>query len=917
MLTSAPQLGDRMLQEVDEDVALGSISDPHLLNPYRASFASTTSAQSNRDSYISNIEHFQTARTTNLPFRFSSASESDGTGSIAHSPTPANGLRRALNRHSLDCELGDLSRLSLDLSAPGHGTPSRRTSIDSHPSSPVSEMGRMANESVISELPSMSIARKSAALMATTSNAFVKQSTQSSLFSLSSVNSSPCPRPPRRKLLMLTGNRLPRAPPQAPVFAAAQRGKLAEIASPHSHGVAKLRPSMSPQQGRVRKLKDTWEAKLSPNKEQERSVTASASPRYVRPLPNGLESTADIARPQRLSSLSLTGAMSEFSKGAVQSRKTDFDETVQPDTPPPSSPSASEFSFVSNSQGSFENNRGGHLQGRLASFGRRRTKGHKRESSQLSRHSILAEAIQEEVTATLQLEPIQQQSPTAKEPVNEKEQEYSDYTQACEFLDSYLEDISPVASPPPKSVSPLVIRKTRSQSSLASERSLHLGLDAFQTKSQQFAKSKNSKKSTLQKPAEVVEIRREPVVIVGEDESHWQELEAHSQLKWTRFCHEAILELHKSRVKWPDTDVSLDIFESPLTSSNSSLGSSIYASPLIQAFSTPGSGFTPDLTSPEHKSAIVGFLLDSQARYRSELERFDTSLDVPDTPELSPDRSDMQVLQGHGTSEMRLPSPKYIKRLSYKPPQPKRTSYQPKSLMLVQKHLSNSSLGLLNSTSPAVKVEEKDVPSAAAPPPTAPLQEKVNQSALPKSTKGYRPRAGPSSPKKKTVVEIVKRAEPIVRPLTPGKRIRAVAKNRTMQVYADEVLAVGGDAEQEAGRQTINSFLPGRKMSQRRNDAFAAARRKLEGLGYANEQTDRSSGTSSTDEKELHKTGLSRFEARPSSILPPIAKTMGTVLEAGGSVEGDDTRSSGLFGVKTRPRPPTRRTASGLVRGMR
>lgn len=295
-----------MLQEVDEDVALDPIADPNLLSAHRASYASTTSAHSNRESYLSSIAHFQTARTTNLPFRFSSASESDGTGSIAHSPTPANGLRRILNRHSLECELGDLSRRSLDMSAPGHGTPSPRNSFETNPSSPISEMGRMANSSIVSDLPSLSIAKNAAAHMVNASQAFVKQSTQSSLFSLSSVNSSPCPRPPRRKLLMLTGNRLPRPPPAAPVFANDKAGNQA-IVIPQS----RIRPSMSPQQGRVQRLKDTWEAKLSPDKAQERSFESTSSPRYVRPLPNGLETRAEIPRPRPLSSLSLTGAISK------------------------------------------------------------------------------------------------------------------------------------------------------------------------------------------------------------------------------------------------------------------------------------------------------------------------------------------------------------------------------------------------------------------------------------------------------------------------------------------------------------------------------------------------------------------------------------------------------------------------------
>lgn len=300
-----------MLQEVDEDVVLDPISDPHLLNAQRASFASSvlSSVPSKRDSSGS-IGLFQTARTSNLPYRFSSTSESDGTGSIAHSPTPANGLRRVLNRHSMECDVGDQSRRSLEFSLDSHGSPIRRTYFDSQPSSPVSELGRAANETIVSNLPSLSIVRKSTALMAATSNAIVKQSTQSSLFSLSSVNSSPCPRPPRRKLLMLTGNRLPRPPPAEPVFAApAQTASVPLV----RQTLAKLRPSMSPQQGRVRRLKDSWEAKISPKKNTESPLASSASPRFVRPIPETLDGKAQIPRPQPLSNLSTNGTMSKLS----------------------------------------------------------------------------------------------------------------------------------------------------------------------------------------------------------------------------------------------------------------------------------------------------------------------------------------------------------------------------------------------------------------------------------------------------------------------------------------------------------------------------------------------------------------------------------------------------------------------------
>lgn len=491
--------------------------------------------------------------------------------------------------------------------------------------------------------------------------------------------------------------------------------------------------------------------------------------------------------------------------------------------------------------------------------------------------------------------------------VQADQQEYSDYTNAYEVLDSYLED-SPVKlrSPVPKAVSPLVIRKSRSQASIASERSLHLGLDAFQTKSQQFVKPK---KSFARVPVQEVEIKRDPVIIVGEDESHWEALEAHSQLKWTRFCHEAIVELQNSRTLFPDTDGSLDIYESPFAGSNNSMSSSNYASPLIEAFSTPGSGCAPDLTSPDHQSAIIGFLLDSQARYRSEIEN--DSLDMPATSELSPDRSEGMVLEAHGTSEITLPSPMHIKRLSYRPNQTKRTSYQPKSLMLVQKHLSSTPAALPNPKKEVAQQEEPVQPAVRNV-----LQPKLNASALPKSTKGYKPRAAPASPKKGPV-EAVRKAEPIVRPLTPGKRIRAIAKNRNVRVFADEVLVEGNSVRGQVPVRQANSFLPNRKLSQRRNNAFTAARRKLEGVGSPGEQSDRSSGASSTDETEIYKTGLENFNSRPSSRTgAPVLIAKGTVLEAGGSAM-EDARSAGALGLKSRPRPPTRRTASGLVRNMR
>ena len=257
-----------MLEEVDEDVDLDPVASAPGTD-HRASSLSATTA-SNRSSL--SVPRFQTARTSRSSF----ASASTGTGesfdgmSFVGSPTPADKLRGAqisssggllINRHSMDVNVGNSTRVSLDLESTG------RPSIDSETSE------RQSFDS-IRPLP----ASKS---MATTTIAqgrygpLVKLSTASSLFSLSSVNSSPCPRPAagfaggKKKLLMLTGNRLPRGPMiSAPVFKKQQQA---------GHTVP-AQEAGSPVQGRVKELKTTWEERLSPKKDDSASCKCCRLP---------------------------------------------------------------------------------------------------------------------------------------------------------------------------------------------------------------------------------------------------------------------------------------------------------------------------------------------------------------------------------------------------------------------------------------------------------------------------------------------------------------------------------------------------------------------------------------------------------------------------------------------------------------
>ena len=281
---------------------------------------------------------------------------------------------------------------------------------------------------------------------------------------------------------------------------------------------------------------------------------------------------------------------------------------------------------------------------------------------------------------------------------------------------------------------------------------------------------------------------------------------------------------------------------------------------------TPG---TPLLTSP-YGSAIVELILDSQSKYRSEAAHPDSpdnscdSLDVPSTPELSPDLARETYIVKR-SSDITPPSPT---------PQPRapsaRPAYQPRPLMLVEKHLSVSEIPLSAIRASLAPIARAPSPAAAplAAAPLAIVTNTVAAAAAPpvaKSTKGWKPRVAGAPTAQPHL-------QPSVKSLTPGKRVRAAANKRTIAVYTDDATsslanAITAPASIPAGRGRAqdgktNSFLGARKLSTRRRDAFTAARRKLEGVGQPDEQTDRSSGTSSgTEECE---NGL--LEARGSAV---------------------------------------------------
>lgn len=124
-----------------------------------------------------------------------------------------------------------------------------------------------------------------------------------------------------------------------------------------------------------------------------------------------------------------------------------------------------------------------------------RKKGHRRQTSALSRCSILAEPIDEEPTATYFDKVAEAQENTIHAEQSAREEQTL------------------------KSFSPLVIRKR-------SNASLSLGLDAFQ----------NSKQS-IKEP--------EPVIEIIEDDRDWQEIEEGQKIRWAHFCQDAVAELQK------------------------------------------------------------------------------------------------------------------------------------------------------------------------------------------------------------------------------------------------------------------------------------------------------------------------------------------------------------------------------------
>lgn len=210
------QIGERMLDEIDEDVALDPISNRGMRRSLYSSISS---------SHRLSVPHSM-PRTARSSLSTVGSTFSDGMSLFA-SPTPVNRIAGlSIARHSIEPQPGDSARPSFD------SDDGRRPSIDSIPQMP----------SVRPEFVAQLEERR---LLAQ------KQSTASTAFTYESVNSSPCPRPPRRKLLMLTGNKLPRAPLRQPLF---------KVFGSNSNSAD------SPEHGRVKNLKAAFEARSSPDK---------------------------------------------------------------------------------------------------------------------------------------------------------------------------------------------------------------------------------------------------------------------------------------------------------------------------------------------------------------------------------------------------------------------------------------------------------------------------------------------------------------------------------------------------------------------------------------------------------------------------------------------------------------------------
>lgn len=524
LLTFA-KVGDRMLEEVDENVVLAPMSRPDLRSH-------TFDSDSGMSEDVSNRNSLDTLRTAES-YPHTESSESDGMSYIG-SPTPGHALPAgmiSLNRHSIECDRGTSTRPSFDDS---DGNPSARPSFDSdRPALPgVRGHGSLAVYQHPQYLHSAA-----------------KQSTRSSLFSLSSVNSSPCPRPPggRRKLLMLTGNRLPRPPLAAPKF----------TKPPQSHQARPL-SSESPPIGRVRELKDSWEAKCSPKKDETihcrwlargviynsldecahlsilRPPASGSSPRFVRPLPTTLAGKVDIPRPQLLATLSLKHGSPGKCRclcAELLSLLIAFHPVVNlavpPDTPPPSSPSASERSMSISQRSSLDGSGGrtSTLFTRMQHTGRR-PKSHRRHSSQFSRSSIIAEPIQEESTGNLTA--VLNAAASKVLPAIPVEGSESDTS---------LSPSSNLQAQQAKAFSPLVIRKK------AQAARISMGMDSFQLAQQKKTEEEMEKEKH---PAEgSVQAENDRQITVIQEDRDWEDVLQNQTMKWARFCQEAVSEIQK------------------------------------------------------------------------------------------------------------------------------------------------------------------------------------------------------------------------------------------------------------------------------------------------------------------------------------------------------------------------------------
>lgn len=170
------------------------------------------------------------------------------------------------------------------------------------------------------------------------------------------------------------------------------------------------------------------------------------------------------------------------------------------------------------------------VQSRLSYFGRRKG-GHRRQTSALSRSSILAEPIQEEPAVTITID-----ERYALPPV-------SDDTTAT--YPHAVPKPSPMTSP--EAPKPLAISKRREPKPVAtmlnkcSSDRLSVGMDAFQM----------ARQSRVD-PCRIEDVALEPqprhpapIVAIAEEDQDWEEISNQYKIKWARFCQEATSELQK------------------------------------------------------------------------------------------------------------------------------------------------------------------------------------------------------------------------------------------------------------------------------------------------------------------------------------------------------------------------------------